>query len=388
MEIYQVGGSVRDKLLNIPVNDHDWVVVGATPQQLIAQGYQQVGKDFPVFLHPHTHEEYALARTEKKSGRGHIGFTCYFSPDVTLLEDLQRRDLTINAIAQDQHGRLIDPFHGQDDLQQRILRHVSPAFIEDPLRVLRVARFAAKFHGLKFTVAPETLALMTDLVSNGELATLPAERVWRETEKSLATDYPQIYFKILLQCNALSVLYPQIAKLFDQYENSTNLGTHALATLTSIVPLTQEAALRFAAVCHDVTKVNTGNKPLKQWINQFSNQQKLPSHVAELIYLVSRYYPIAFQLESMDAKQLIDCFNEIDVWRKPERLAQIITCSIADRNSRFHQQQTTYPETTQLWQSFQHANNVDVQTIIQDGFSGSAIRQELNRRRIATINKR
>ncbi|VTR54754.1 Multifunctional CCA protein [Serratia fonticola] len=214
MKTYLVGGAVRDTLLNLPVVDHDWVVVGATPADLLALGYQQVGKDFPVFLNPQTHEEYALARTERKSGQGYTGFTCYAAPDVTLEEDLLRRDLTINAMARGDDGVLVDPYNGKADLDARLLRHVSDAFGEDPLRVLRVARFAARFASLGFTVAPETSALMQQMAESGELASLTAERVWKETEKALQSQSPQVYFQVLRDCGALKVLFPEIDALF------------------------------------------------------------------------------------------------------------------------------------------------------------------------------
>lgn len=214
MKVYLVGGAVRDQLLNLAIADRDWVIVGADPQTLLKQGYQQVGKDFPVFLHPKTQEEYALARTERKIGSGYTGFDCYAAPDVTIEQDLQRRDLTVNAIAQAEDGSLVDPYHGVDDLNQRILRHVSDAFTEDPLRVLRVARFAARYHWLGFTVAPETLQLMQQIAESGELTELTAERVWTETEKALNSRSPQVYFDILRQCGALAVLFPEIDYLF------------------------------------------------------------------------------------------------------------------------------------------------------------------------------
>lgn len=214
MKTYLVGGAVRDKLLGRPVHEHDWVVVGATPEQLLAQGYSQVGRDFPVFLHPQTKEEYALARTERKSGRGYGGFVCDFSPEITLESDLLRRDLTINAIAEDADGSLIDPYGGQADLQARLLRHVSLAFREDPLRVLRVARFACRYAPLGFTIAPETLDLMRTIANDGELQELTPERVWKETERALGEAQPQVYFRVLRDCGALAVLFPEIDRLF------------------------------------------------------------------------------------------------------------------------------------------------------------------------------
>lgn len=232
MQIYLVGGAVRDSLLNIPVVDHDWVVVGATPAELLALGYQQVGKDFPVFLNPDSHEEYALARTERKSGQGYTGFTCYAAPDVTLEEDLLRRDLTINAIARSAEGELIDPYGGVADLQARVLRHVSDAFGEDPLRVLRVARFNARFAHLGFRIADETLALMRQMAHSGELAALTAERVWKETEKALQSQSPQVYFQVLRDCGALAVLFPEIDALFGvpapaKWHPEIDTGVHA-----------------------------------------------------------------------------------------------------------------------------------------------------------------
>lgn len=259
MQIYLVGGAVRDSLLDIPVVDHDWVVVGATPAELLALGYQQVGKDFPVFLNPDTHEEYALARTERKSGQGYTGFTCYAAPDVTLEEDLLRRDLTINAIARSAEGELIDPYGGVADLQARVLRHVSDAFGEDPLRVLRVARFTARFAHLGFRIADETLALMRRMAHSGELAALTAERVWKETEKALQSQSPQVYFQVLRDCDALAVLFPEIDALFGvpapaKWHPEIDTGVHTLMALAIAARLTPEVDVRFATLCHDLGK--------------------------------------------------------------------------------------------------------------------------------------
>ena len=250
MKIYLVGGAVRDSLLNLPVTEQDWVVVGCTPEQLLTQGYQQVGKDFPVFLHPVSHEEYALARTERKSGAGYTGFTCYAAPDVTLEEDLLRRDLTINAIARSADGELIDPYHGQQDLENKVLRHVSDAFGEDPLRVLRVARFAARFAHLGFSIAAETQSLMAAMAQSGELSALTPERVWKETEKALKTQSPQIYFQVLRDCGALVVLFPEIERLFgvpapEKWHPEIDTGIHTLMTLAIAAQLSPEVDIRF-----------------------------------------------------------------------------------------------------------------------------------------------
>lgn len=259
MNTYLVGGAVRDKLLGLDVKDRDWVVVGADIDGMLAAGYQQVGSDFPVFLHPKTHEEYALARTERKSGKGYTGFVCDFTPDVTLEEDLQRRDLTVNAIAEAKDGTLIDPYHGQSDLQNRLLRHVSPAFIEDPLRVLRVARFAARFAHLGFTVAPETLSLMREIAESSELASLTAERVWKEWEKSLTYQHPEVFLQVLRDCGALAVVLPEIDCLFgvpqpEQWHPEIDTGIHTLMVAKQATALTDDPVIRFAAQVHDLGK--------------------------------------------------------------------------------------------------------------------------------------
>lgn len=267
MKTYLVGGAVRDGLLNLPIKDRDWVVTGTTPEAMLAAGYQQVGRDFPVFLHPKTREEYALARTERKSGQGYTGFITKFAPDVTLEQDLQRRDLTINAIAQDSDGNIIDPFNGRHDIQQRLLRHVSAAFNEDPLRVLRVARFAARFAHLNFRIADETMALMQHMAASGELAHLTAERVWKETESALQSPNPQVFFQVLRDCNALAVLFPEIDKLFGvpapaKWHPEIDTGVHTLMTLAIAAQLSPEVDIRFATLCHDVGKALT---PPEKW---------------------------------------------------------------------------------------------------------------------------
>ena len=266
MNIYLVGGAVRDQLLGLAVKDRDWLIVGATPEQLLAQGYQQVGNDFPVFLHPKTKEEYALARTERKNGNGYNGFICDFTPEVTLEQDLIRRDLTINAIAQDLDGNYHDFYGGIADLKHRLLRHVSPAFTEDPLRVLRVARFAARFHSLGFRIAPETVKLMQEMTACGELAHLTAERVWLETQKAFATDTPHIYFQVLREVGALKVLFPEVEALFgvpqpEKHHPEIDSGVHTLMVLEQAKKLADRAndpeSVLFAALCHDLGKALT-----------------------------------------------------------------------------------------------------------------------------------
>ena len=267
MQIYKVGGAVRDRLLGRPVTDIDWVVVGATVEQMQAQGYRPVGADFPVFLHPQSGEEYALARTERKSGRGYGGFTFHASPEVTLEEDLVRRDLTINAMAEDEQGRITDPYKGQQDLQDRILRHVSPAFAEDPLRVLRVARFAARYAGLGFQVAPETLALMRELSESGELQALTAERSWKEIARALMEEQPQVFIQVLRDCGALKQLMPELDVLFGvpqpaAHHPEIDTGVHTLSVLEQAARHNQPLTVRWACLLHDLGK---GLTPEEEW---------------------------------------------------------------------------------------------------------------------------
>ena len=264
MKIYLVGGAVRDKLLGLPVKDRDYVVVGATPEQMTAQGFKPVGTDFPVFLHPQTKEEYALARTERKSGRGYKGFTVYAAPDVTLEDDLKRRDLTINAMAEDETGKLVDPFHGAADLKAGILRHVSPAFGEDPVRILRVARFAARFADHNFQVADETLALMRGMVENGEVDHLVAERVWQELEGALDAKMPSRFFEVLRECGALKRLFPELERLYgvpqpEKHHPEIDTGVHTMMVLDAAAKLTPDARVRFAALMHDLARVRRRN---------------------------------------------------------------------------------------------------------------------------------
>ncbi|WP_145521014.1 multifunctional CCA addition/repair protein [Yersinia mollaretii] len=396
MKVYLVGGAVRDNLLNLPVTEQDWVVVGATPEQLLAQGYQQVGKDFPVFLHPVSHEEYALARTERKSGQGYTGFTCYAAPDVTLEEDLLRRDLTINAIARSDDGELIDPYHGRQDLKNKVLRHVSEAFGEDPLRVLRVARFAARFAHLGFSVAPETQSLMAAMARSGELSALTPERVWKETEKALKTQSPQVYFQVLRDCDALAVLFPEIDRLFgvpapEKWHPEIDTGIHTLMTLTIAARLSPEVDIRFAALCHDLGK---GLTPKEFWphhhghgpagvklVEQLCQRLRVPNPVRDLAKLVAEYHDLIHTVNKLRPETLLKLFDAIDVWRKPERLEQMIMTSEADARGRTGFEENPYPQGDYLRAAFQIANGVSVQEVVASGLQGLAIRDELKRRR-------
>ncbi|MBC3229764.1 multifunctional CCA addition/repair protein [Serratia fonticola] len=396
MKIYLVGGAVRDTLLNLPVVDHDWVVVGATPADLLALGYQQVGKDFPVFLNPQTHEEYALARTERKSGQGYTGFTCYAAPDVTLEEDLLRRDLTINAMARGDDGVLVDPYNGKADLDARLLRHVSDAFGEDPLRVLRVARFAARFASLGFTVAPETSALMQQMAESGELASLTAERVWKETEKALQSQSPQVYFQVLRDCGALKVLFPEIDALFgvpapEKWHPEIDTGVHTLMTLAIAAQLSPEVDIRFSALCHDLGK---GITPQELWphhyghgpagvrlVEKLCQRLRVPNPVRELAKLVAEYHDLIHTVNKLRTETLLKLFDAIDVWRKPQRLEQMILTSEADARGRTGFENNPYPQGDYLRQAYQVANAVSVKEVVESGLQGLGIRDEVKRRR-------
>ncbi|AWH88309.1 multifunctional CCA addition/repair protein [Limnobaculum parvum] len=402
MKTYLVGGAVRDQLLGLPVHEHDWVVVGATPEHMLALGYQQVGKDFPVFLHPQTHDEHALARTERKSGSGYTGFTCYAAPDVTLEQDLLRRDLTINAIAQDDDGTLIDPYHGQRDLEQRILRHVSIAFSEDPLRVLRIARFAARYANLGFTIAPETWQLMKEIVNSGEIAHLTAERVWKETEKALSTRSPQVFFEVLRECGALAVLFPEINNLFgvpapEKWHPEIDTGIHVLMVLEMAASLSDEIDVRFSALLHDVGK---GVTPEALWphhhghglagitlVEEICQRYKIPNATRELASLVSEFHDRIHAIYQLRPDTILNMLNAIDVWRKPHRLEQMLLVSEADFRGRAGWQQKAYPQASYLRQAFEVVNGVSVKDIIDQGFTGADIKDQLNKRRLETLTE-
>lgn len=400
MKIYLVGGAVRDGLLKLPVKDKDWVVVGATPQQMLDEGYEQVGKDFPVFLHPQSHEEYALARTERKSGQGYTGFTCYSAPDVTLEQDLLRRDLTINAIAQDENGELIDPYHGLADIERRLLRHVSPAFNEDPLRVLRVARFAARYAHLNFQIAPKTLALMREMTDNGEIAHLTAERVWKETENALTSRHPQVFFAVLRDCGALKVLFPEIDALYGvpapaKWHPEIDTGIHTLMTLAIAAQLSPAVDVRFATLCHDLGK---GLTPKEKWpshhghgpagvklVRQLCARLRIPNEIRDLAKLVAEYHDLIHTFPILQPKTVIKLFDAIDAWRKPQRVEQIALTSEADARGRTGFETSDYPQGRMLRAAWAAAQSVTNKEVIDAGFTGPAVREELTKRRINAV---
>ena len=400
MHIYLVGGAVRDRLLGLAVHERDYVVVGARAEELLTLGFSPVGRDFPVFLHPDTKEEYALARIERKQGHGYTGFACYASPDVTLEDDLLRRDLTINAIAQEEDGTVHDPYGGQKDLQDRILRHVSPAFAEDPLRVLRTARFAARFHHLGFTVAPETRQLMQEMAASGELAHLTPERVWKELEKVLAGDYPLIFFQVLRDCGALAVIIPELDNLFGvparpQWHPEIDTGVHVLMALEQAALISPDSEVRFATLCHDFGKGLTPPDILPSHhghgergmplIRDFCQRLRVPNDHRDLALLVSEFHSIIHIALELRSSTLLKFFDRADAWRKPERLKQLLECCRADFHGRLGFADKEYPEPDYVAEAFTAAQAVPVRPIIDAGYTGEAIRQKLGRERQVAI---
>ncbi|MEH0371835.1 multifunctional CCA addition/repair protein [Vibrio mimicus] len=402
MQIYLVGGAVRDQLLQLPVYDRDWVVVGSSPQVMLAAGFQAVGKDFPVFLHPKTKEEHALARTERKTGVGYTGFACHYAPDVTLEEDLLRRDLTINAMAQDESGQVIDPYGGQRDLAAKVLRHVSPAFVEDPLRVLRVARFAAKLAHLGFTVAEETMQLMADIAQSGELGHLTAERVWQEWHKSLSTHHPEVFLQVLRDCGALAVVLPELDRLFgvpqpEKWHPEIDTGIHTLMVTKQAVLLSDSLPVRFAAQVHDLGK---GVTPPSEWpihklhchtglkiIESLCDRIRVPNEFRDLALAVCAQHSNIHRADELKPTTKLKVLGLLDVWRKPERLEQVLLCCEADHRGRLGLEEKPYPQRDIFLRAYQAALSVEVQAVIRDGFQGKQIKEELDKRRIQAISE-
>jgi tRNA nucleotidyltransferase (CCA-adding enzyme) len=359
MQVYLVGGAVRDALLGLPVKERDWVVVGSGRDELLRLRYSEVGRDFPVFLHPDSHEEYALARRERKTAPGYRGFAVEFGPEVTLEEDLARRDLTINAIAQADDGSFIDPHGGRRDLQAKVLRHVSPAFIEDPVRILRLARFAARFSALGFKVAAETMALMREMVERGEADALVAERVWQETEKALREPGASVFFQVLRQCGALKVVYPEINALFgvpqpEKWHPEIDTGVHTMMVLDQAVLLSRDPKVRFAALVHDLGKATT---PHQEWpghkgheersvalIDALCDRLKLPSEYRELSIIVARYHGNVHRAFELRPSTILGILEKTDAFRRAGRFAQALVACEADSRGRLGLEHNPYPQ--------------------------------------------
>ncbi|MCP5326004.1 MAG: multifunctional CCA addition/repair protein [Oceanospirillaceae bacterium] len=402
MQIYLVGGAVRDRYLNLPSKDQDWVVVGASPADMLAAGYKQVGADFPVFLHPKTQQEYALARTERKSGHGYQGFVCDFDKNVTLEEDLLRRDLTINAMAQDDSGKLIDPYGGLQDLHNKVLRHVSPAFAEDPLRVLRVARFAARFAHLGFSIAPQTLELMADICQQGELAHLTAERVWQETERAMAEKSPDVYFRVLQECGALQVIFPEIAALFgvpqpEKYHPEIDTGLHILMCLQQIRRRSADTRALFATLTHDLGKALT---PAENWpahhgheklsikpIKALCKRLRVPNGHQELALKTAEFHTHAHRAFELRPDTLLDILKKLDALRKPDVFALFLLCCEADACGRTGFEDKPYPQADYLRSALNVINNIRAEEFVAAGLSGQAIGQAMDAARVAALSE-
>lgn len=400
MDIYLVGGAVRDELLGYPVKEHDWVVVGARPSDLLSQGYQQVGKDFPVFLHPQTKDEYALARTERKQGHGYTGFDVDCDPNVTLEEDLLRRDLTVNAIARSDSGEYTDPYNGRADIEARVLRHVSEAFVEDPLRVLRTARFAARYAHLGFTVAPETIALMSNIVSAGELQHLSIERVWVEMEKALGERNPDVFFEVLRSCGALASLLPELEALFGVPQNAEHhpeidTGVHTMMVLQQATALSPSTTVRFAALLHDLGK---GTTPKTEWPRHIAHEVRglklveavckrlaVPNQHRSLALLACEYHTHCHRALELRAKTLMKLFTATDALRRPERFEEFLLACEADSRGRLGLEQRDYPQTDYLRRALATIQTVSAQQFAEQGLVGKAIGEALYAQRVKAL---
>ena len=399
MQIYLVGGAVRDELLGIEVKDRDWVVVGSTPEDMAALGYKAVGKEFPVFIHPDSGEEYALARTERKSGRGYKGFVFNTSDDITLEQDLERRDITINAIARDENGDLVDPFNGRNDLENKVIRHVSDAFVEDPLRVLRVARFAAQFD---FVIAAETLALLTEISATDELEALVPERIWVETEKALQTRTPRRYFDVLRECNALTVLFPEIERLFgvpqpERYHPEIDCGVHTLMVLDQAATLSADPEVRFAALVHDLGKATT---PKEIWpshhghgergvelIDKLCDRLRIPNRYRELATVVSRYHLNCHRIDELSPKVVVGKLEGLDAFRRPERFDKFLLACEADARGRKGKERQDYPQAGIFRKYREACLSVDTKSLDIEDLKGAQIAERIRLQRIRAVQQ-
>jgi len=400
MQVYLVGGAVRDRLLGREVSERDWVVVGATPGELERAGFIPVGRDFPVFLHPKTKEEHALARLERKVAPGYRGFTTEFSADVKLEDDLRRRDLTINAMAQDGNGNIIDPYGGQRDLEARLLRHVSEAFAEDPVRILRVARFAARYAPLGFHVADETLALMRQMVADGEAGALVAERVWTETEKALGEPCPDVFISVLRDCGALKVVYPEIDALFgvpqpEKWHPEIDTGVHQLMALREAVRLGGGVTVRFAVLMHDLGKGVTPAERLPSHpghedagvalVEQLAARLRVPNHLRELAVMTARYHTHVHRASELRADTVLKTLESCDALRRPERFEDFLLACEADARGRKGLEFRDYPQRGFFAAARAAVAGVTLTAEERAGLSGEQIGQELRKRRIAAI---
>jgi len=398
MKVYKVGGAIRDKLIDYPFTDEDWVVVGAEPKELIDKGFIQVGVDFPVFLHPESKDEYALARSERKSGRGYKGFEFFTGPQVTLKQDLSRRDLTVNAMAEDCDGKIIDPYGGQDDLSKKILRHVSGAFVEDPLRVLRVARFAARYHHLGFKVADETMLLMTDITNSGELEYLSPERVWLETEKALKERSPSTYIETLYKCKALTKIFPEISRVFDLASEKDKIDGKflTLSILNYVAKLDKDACTRFAVL---FSNINLGSRSIPsnmksidediEVINNLFDRLKVPNRYRNFAINFVRYKDLYHCLENLEPQIILDMLKSIGAFKKAENLEKFIYCCEAEAQiiQKNKGDNKVYGRGAWLKQVLSQIMLINNRELISEGYSGVKLGKEIDRRRKKIIAK-
>jgi len=398
MQVYLVGGAVRDELLGLPVKERDWVVVGGSREELARAGYREVGRDFPVFLHPDSHEEYALARRERKVAPGYRGFKVEFGPEVTLEEDLGRRDLTINAMARSSDGRLLDPHGGKADLEARVLRHVSPAFAEDPVRILRVARFAARLAPLGFRIAPDTLALMRSMVVADEVDALVPERVWQESGKALREPAASTFFKVLRECGALGRIYPEIDALFGipqraRWHPEIDAGVHTLMVLDQAARLSEDPRVRFAALVHDLGKAQT---PPSEWpshrgheersvslIAALAERLRIPAEYRDLAVIVARHHGSVHRAFELRPRTVVEIMERSDAFRRPERFAQALLACEADSRGRAGLEEAAYPQRAYLTAARDAAASIKPSP--QELAAGAAVADHLRRRRIEAV---
>ena len=400
MKTYRVGGAVRDKLLDYPSDENDWVVVGSSPEEMVELGYQPVGQDFPVFINTKSGEEYALARTERKSGHGYQGFAFHTAPDVSLEDDLIRRDLTINAMAEDHDGSIIDPHGGQQDLANKVLRHVSDAFTEDPLRVLRVARFAARYHHLGFSIAAETLQLMTEISASGELQHLVAERVWKETDRALCERSPDIYIQVLRDCGALALLFPEVEKLFGvaqraDYHPEVDTGIHILMSLQQAARLSDSSPIRFSVLVHDLGKGITPDHVLPSHsghearglplVKDVCDRLKVPNEHRQLAMVVTEFHLLCHKAFELKPETILKLLKAIGALKSSSRLDDFLTCCEADARGRTGFEDRDYPSSAYLRQAREIVIKTDIADLVEAGISGAEIGQQLSLRQTAAL---
>ncbi len=402
MQVYRVGGAIRDQLLGLTVKDTDWVVTGSSPEQMAALGYRPIGKDFPVFLHPKTQQEYALARTERKVSRGYAGFQFNTASDITIEQDLERRDLTINAIAEDEQGVLIDPFNGQRDIENRLLRHVSDAFVEDPVRVLRIARFAARFAHLGFSIAEETRDLIRQIGESGELDALVSERVWSEMSRALSEPDPQVFFTSLRECGVLHILFPEIDNLFGvaqtaKYHPEVDTGIHLMLALKKSAELGYDNETRFAVLTHDLGKANTPADILPghhghekrgvELTRKFCKRWRVPKSYTELAIMTCEFHTHIHRIYEMTPSSVLRFFNKTDIFRRPERFIKMTRACIADARGRTSFENDPYPQADYSVRLIEKLNALDLTPVLQLDKQGKEMGEAIDNYRLKYLKQ-